>query len=118
MTNSDADQQAVLPLVSVAFTVWTSALLGLPEDLVDLNDRASPGGQTSGTASHQNCRLPSRVGRVWHPPASLKGCRAVGLRQADGMPHDPPASKIVGDHAELVIVWTLYGHKTHPDNPK
>ena len=48
MTNSDADQQAVLPLVSVAFTVWTSALLGLPEDLVDLNDRASPGGQPPG----------------------------------------------------------------------
>jgi hypothetical protein len=36
MTNNDADQQAVLPLASIAFTAWTSALLGLPEDLVDV----------------------------------------------------------------------------------
>jgi hypothetical protein len=36
MMNNDADQQAVLPLVSVALVVWTSALFGLPEDLVDL----------------------------------------------------------------------------------
>ncbi|MGB6162843.1 MAG: hypothetical protein WCF33_16700 [Pseudonocardiaceae bacterium] len=27
--------------------------------------------------------------RCGHPPASLQGCHAVGLRQADGMPHPP-----------------------------
>lgn len=29
----------------------------------------------------------------------------------------PPARKIY-DHAEPVIVWTLYGHKTRPNNPR
>jgi hypothetical protein len=53
MTNTDADQQAVLPLVSIAFTTWTSALLGLPEDLANLNDYALAGRQISGMASHQ-----------------------------------------------------------------
>jgi hypothetical protein len=43
MTNNDADQQAVLPLVSVVFATRTSALLGCPEDLVNLNDRAFAG---------------------------------------------------------------------------
>jgi hypothetical protein len=43
MTNNDADQQAVLPLASIAFTACTSALLGLPEDLVNRYDRALAG---------------------------------------------------------------------------
>jgi hypothetical protein len=30
----------------------------------------------------------------------------------------PPVCKIVGSRVELMIVWTLYGHKTHPDNRK
>jgi hypothetical protein len=29
-----------------------------------------------------------------------------------------PTCKIVGDHVALMIVWTLYGHKTHPDNSR
>ena len=43
MTNNDADQQAVSPLVSIAITACTSALLGLPEDLVNLQDCALAG---------------------------------------------------------------------------
>jgi len=59
------------------------------QDLVNLNDRVpSPGGQTSGIATKERLRL-DEVGRVWDPPASLKGCRVVGLRQTDGMPHRP-----------------------------
>jgi hypothetical protein len=36
MTNNDADQRTVLPLVSVALIACASALFGLPEDLVNL----------------------------------------------------------------------------------
>ena len=27
-----------------------------------------------------------------------------------------PSVTIISDHGELLIVWTLYGHKTRPDN--
>ena len=39
MTNNNADQRTVLPLVSVAFAAWTSALFGLPENLVERSNR-------------------------------------------------------------------------------
>ena len=42
-TNNDADQRGVLPLVSIALVTWTSALLGLLEDLVDLKSHALAG---------------------------------------------------------------------------
>jgi hypothetical protein len=35
-----------------------------------------------------------------------------------GATTQPPACKIVDGRVELMIVWTLYGHKTHPDNRK
>jgi hypothetical protein len=54
---------------------------------------------------------------------SVEGCPRAdvwpGLRQVDGTPHNPQHHcKIVSGHVELVIVWILYGHKTHPDNPR
>jgi hypothetical protein len=48
------------------------------------------------------------------PPAR----RMVGLCQVDGMPHGPQRARSVSDHVEPMIIWTLYGHKTHPDNPR
>jgi hypothetical protein len=99
----------------------------------------SPGGQTSGIAQ-ELLRL-GQVGRVWHPaglpqglPHGSPGAEPNDARTtpAEGCPraaawsgyarptgcHTPPASKIVSDHIEPLIVWTLYGHKTHPDNQK
>jgi hypothetical protein len=72
----------------------------------------SPGGQASGMAKHKNRCGWAWAGRVWHPaslprgyhttaqgqshmthaPVSSRaapGCRVVGLRHADGMPHEP-----------------------------
>jgi hypothetical protein len=100
----------------------------------------SPGGQVSGMASGENCYGEGWVGGVRHPldlpegyhtpgrgqsrtayasvpsraaPGPACGRAVPGRRDAART----PACKIVGDHVEPMIVWTLYGHKTHPDNP-
>ena len=101
----------------------------------------SPGGQASGMASHQNCRAVGSGEQVWHsaglpqvlPHASpgaephdahtgpVEGCLRAAARSGSARPtgcHTTLSVKIVGDHAELMIVRTLYGHKTHPDNRK
>jgi hypothetical protein len=81
-----------------------------------------------------------RVGRVWRPLDLPEGYHTPARGQS-GMAHVPvpsraapglacgrvmpgrgdatraPACKIDG-HVALMIVWTLYGHKTHPDNPR
>jgi hypothetical protein len=41
----------------------------------------------------------------------------VGLRQVDGTPHVPQRARSSMITLGLMIVWALYGHKTHPDNP-
>ena len=121
-------------------SVWHPDELSV-QDLVDLNDRALAG--RAGLWDGQPPELPrvGRVGRVWHsvglpqvlPHASpgaephdahagsVEGCPRAGARSGYARPtgcHTTPSVKIVGDHAELMIVRTLYGHKTHPDNPK
>jgi hypothetical protein len=58
---------------------------------------------------------PGKVGKVWHSTVSPPGLPHAS--PGGERPHDP-ACKIVADHAESEIVWTLYGHKTHPDNPR
>jgi len=113
-TNNDADQQAVLPLLSITSLARTSALLGLPEDLVDLKshalarradlrdgqppeNRRRQGSGGGGAASPRSplratTRQPGgRAGRrTWRLRRGLPpGWRVVGLRQADGTPHDP-----------------------------
>jgi hypothetical protein len=100
-------------LVNVMSDRLSSALLGLPEDLVNLKRPVpSPGGQVSGMASHQKCRT-CRVGRGVaspRPPARATtrqpggralrrmwrfrrglppGWRVVGRCQVEGTPHDP-----------------------------
>ncbi len=100
----------------------------------------SPGGQVSGMASHQKCRT-CRVGGVWRPlnlpqglphanpgaephgacGGSVEGCPRAGVWPGDARSrgrHTTPVCKIVGGRVELMIVWTLYGHKTHPGNRK
>lgn len=54
-------------LVSIALVAWTSALLGLPKDLANLNGRALAG--RAGLRDSQPLELlrSGRVGRVWHP---------------------------------------------------
>jgi hypothetical protein len=98
----------------------------------------SPGGQTSGIAG----RLAGwvRWAGCGIPPASLKGYHTPGRgqsharhapissRAASGLPRGraPPdrrdATRPQGPKSSVVnesmIVWTLYGHKTHPDNPR
>ncbi len=101
----------------------------------------SPGGQVSRMASRENCcgragwagcGIPStsrrattrqpggRAGRRTYgfrrglPP----GWRVAGLCQVDGTPHELHRARSSMITLRLMIVWTLYGHKTHPDNPK
>jgi hypothetical protein len=77
----------------------------------------SSGGQVSGMAGHQRgrdwagCGSPSTSRRattrrpggkpgkfgLWLGRRLPPGHRVVGLRQVDGMPHEPPPYKIVGD---------------------
>jgi len=103
----------------------------------------SPGGQVSGMASLRRSAALSRVSRGCGVPSpSLKGYHtpargqsemahtpvpsraAPGLACGRAMPGrgdatQPPARKIVvGGRVELVIVWILCGHKTHPANRK
>jgi hypothetical protein len=122
ITNNDAGQRRVLPLVSVASVAWTSALLGLPEDLVDLKDHALAGlaGLRDGRP-----RAPRRLGKVGRSVASPRPpegyhtaargqCQTrhtpVVLRAAPGLPcgragarstrrHTAPARKIINDPA-------------------
>lgn len=112
----------------------TSALLGLPEDLVNLNDGALAGRADLRDSQPLELLRLGQVGRVWHPSASLQGYHTpargqsharhapVPSRAAPGPPRGrappgrrdatrSPVSKMVGDHAELMTVWTLYGHK-------
>lgn len=44
------------------------------------------------------------------------GCRVVVLRQTGGPPRTTRTTKTIGDHSAPVTDWTLYGHKTYPDN--
>jgi hypothetical protein len=78
----------------------------------------SPGGQASGMAGHKNRCGWAWAGRVWHPTGLPKGYhttaqgqshtsthrfrrrlplgrRVVGLRQTDGMPHEPQRARSV-----------------------
>ena len=51
----------------------------------------------------------------------VEGCPRAAARSGSARPTGCPTTssvKIVGDYSELMTVWTLYGHKTHPDNPK
>jgi hypothetical protein len=54
----------------------------------------SPGGQISGITDHQHGRAGWARTRVGHPFDLPEGYHA-GLRQVDGMPHQPPACKII-----------------------
>ena len=83
MTNNDTDQQAALPLVSIAFAAWTSALLGLPKDLVDLDNRALAG--RADLREHP-------VTKTRYPAGRVDGVgRPVGLSQ--GRPHASPGKE-------------------------
>jgi hypothetical protein len=83
---------------------------------------------TVGRARWAGCGIPSTSLKGYHTPARGQsqtvhvpvplraapelacGRAAPGQRDATR----PPACKIVGDHIDLMIVWTPYGHKTHP----
>ncbi len=144
-TRCDADQQQVLPLVSARLTAVIRRPAWSPRrSCQSQRPVPSPGGQVSGMASLQR---KCRTGWGWGwagcgvSSTSLKGYHTPACGQS-GMAHAPvpsratprlacgrampgrgdatrsPACEIVGGRAELMIVWTLYGHKTHPDNPK
>ena len=66
----------------------------------------SPGGQVSGMASRE-----SRCGRAGWVTCGVPSTSRRGTTRL-------PVCEIVGGCVELMIVWTLYGHKTHPDNRK
>jgi hypothetical protein len=62
------------PLVSVTSAAWTSALFGLPEDFVDLQDRALAGqADLRDDPATQTCGGWGRWTGCGIPPASLKG---------------------------------------------
>jgi hypothetical protein len=79
-------------------------------------------------ADLRDSQPPERLGRVWHPPGlpqglpqavrgqshtahapvpsrDAPGCRVVGLRRRDAT--RPPASKIISDHSESMIILPL-----------
>src|SRR5437763_97365 len=71
------------------------------------------------TARGQNCtmRAPARRART----CTVEGCPRAAAWSGSARPpgcHTTPRSKIAKDHSEPMIVWTLYGHKTGPDNQK
>ena len=93
----------------------------------------------AGLGDGQPSEVPHVLGGVWRPldlpegyhtpargqsrtaHAPVPSMAAPGLACGRAMPGRgdatrPPVCKIVGGRVELMIVWTLYGHKTHPDN--
>jgi hypothetical protein len=82
----------------------------------------------------------AEVGKVWHPIDLPEGYHTPARGQSQTA-HAPVPSRAapelacgraapgrqdatraptckIGDHVELMIIWILFGHKTHPDNPR
>jgi hypothetical protein len=139
-TRFDAAQQRVLPLVSAGLGAVIRRPAWSPRrSCQSQRSLPSPGGQVSGMATIRSaarvgwagCGVPSTSLKGYHTPARGQSCTAhvaVPSRAAPGlacgraMPGRgdatrPPVCVIVGGRVGL-IVWTLYGHKTHPDNRK
>ena len=84
----------------------------------------------SRTSSVCRIRSWSAILRVRHPPGAqpydehldIRRGAAPGLAWGRAVPGRRDATrasacKIIGDHVTLMIVRTLYGHKTHPEQP-
>jgi hypothetical protein len=57
-------------------------------------------------------------GCATHAPASSRAAHGLPRGRATPDRRGGLAPKIVSDYAQALIVWTLYGHETHPDNNK